>query len=256
MEPLIIGEIGSYAHGLNTADSDHDYIGLYADTPETLIGINPTSRATKLRDKPEGVKSEAGDEETTLYSLRHYTSLAAQGNPTLMTLLFTPTLISPDTIELQTNRDMFLSKRLVARHIGYADNMTARLTGGKAPRTNRPELVAAHGYDTKAAMHAIRLLMQGHEMLTTQTMQMPMRHDQRTYLLALRNGAIPKQEALNAIQHWKRAIREAETTTTLPDQPDYDRINRWLIKTHHQQWEQYSTASAACSAASYSSSGR
>ncbi len=250
VKPLIIGEIGSYAHGLNTADSDHDYIGLYADTPETLIGINPaSSRATKIRDKPAGVKSEAGDTETTLYSLRHYTSLAAQGNPTLMTLLFTPTLTHPDTIGLQANSDMFLSKRLVARHIGYADNMTARLTGGKAPRTNRPELVAAHGYDSKAAFHAVRLLIQGHEMLLTHTMRMPMSEGNRTYLMSMRRGEIPKDEALAAIAAYRSAIIEAETQTTLPDHPDYDRINRWLIETHHQQWEQSSTGSVACSVA-------
>lgn len=234
--PLIVGEVGSYAHGLNTATSDHDYIGIYAEQPESIIGLDTSKHAIRDRDKPEGIKSETGDSETTYYSLRHYALLAAQGNPTVLTLLYTPNLIVPDTIGIQANRDMFLSKRLAARHIGYANNMTARLTGQKAPRTNRPELIEAHGYDTKAAFHAIRLLIQGHELLTEQTMTMPMRDEHREYLLAVRNGEVPECDALMAIGYWRSEIQLAESATTLPETPDYTRINAWLIRTHDDQW--------------------
>jgi uncharacterized protein len=41
------------------------------------------------------------------------------------------------------------------------------MTGGAGAHTNRPELVAVHGYDTKYAMHALRLGLQGIELLTT-----------------------------------------------------------------------------------------
>jgi hypothetical protein len=35
------------------------------------------------------------------------------------------------------------------------------MTGQAGAHTNRPELVAVHGYDTKYAMHALRLGLQG-----------------------------------------------------------------------------------------------
>lgn len=235
-DAVIVGEIGSFAHGLNVATSDHDYMGIYMDPPECLIGLKPERGAVRDRAKPEGVKSEPGDSEATFYGLRKYASLAAQGNPTMMTLLYTPNLIVPDKIGLQANRDMFLSKRLVARHMGYADSMAAQITGEKAPRTNRPELVAAHGYDTKAAFHAIRLLIQGHQLLTRQEMPMPMPSLFRYYLLEIREGKLPKGAALADIKYWRDRIQEAEADTSLPDEPDYDRINAWLIDVHEAYW--------------------
>lgn len=236
IQPVIVGEIGSVAHGLGTPESDHDYMGVYIDAPEVLIGWQPEHGAVRDRDKPEGIKSEAGDSETTYYGLRKYVKLITDGNPTVLTLLFTPTLTTPDRIGLQANRDMFLSRKLATRHVGYADSMHARLTGRKAPRTNRPELIAKHGYDTKAAFHALRLLIQGYEMLTRQTMTMPMDDRERTYLLDVRHGKVPEDDVLDAIEYWRAELQAAEGTSPLPPEPDYIKINRWLIKIHTAAW--------------------
>ncbi|MBF9350688.1 MULTISPECIES: nucleotidyltransferase domain-containing protein [Mycobacteroides] len=236
IQPVIVGEIGSVAHGLGTPESDHDYMGIYIDAPEVLIGWQPEHGAVRDRDKPEGIKSEAGDSETTYYGLRKYVKLITDGNPTVMTLLFTPNLTTPDRIGLQANRDMFLSRKLATRHVGYADSMHARLTGKKAPRTNRPELIAKHGYDTKAAFHALRLLIQGYEMLTRQTMTMPMTDLARDYLLNVRHGKIPENDVLDAIEYWRAELQAAEGTSPLPPEPDYTKINQWLIETHVNAW--------------------
>ncbi|SIL71198.1 Predicted nucleotidyltransferase [Mycobacteroides abscessus subsp. abscessus] len=241
MQPVIVGEIGSTAHGLGTPESDHDYIGLYLDPPESLIGHKPEQGAVRDRDKPEGIKSEAGDSEVTYYGLRKYIRLVTDGNPTVMTLLFTPVLKVADKIGLQKVRDMFLSRKLAARHIGYADSMYARLTGQRAPRTNRPELIAKHGYDTKAAFHALRLLIQGHEMLTKQTMTMPMVDRERNYLLDIRHGRVPEAEVLGAIDHYRDQLVAAEGKSPLPPEPDYAKINGWLITAHAQHWSGEST---------------
>lgn len=236
VNPIIVGEIGSYAHGLNTKDSDHDYIGIHVDDPRVLMGLQGELGAVRDRDKAEGVKSEAGDTETTYYGLRKYVQLACQGNPTVMTLLFTPNLVVPDMYGLQAARGLFMSKRLIDRHVGYADNMAARLTGEKAPRTNRPELVEAHGYDTKAAFHALRLLMQGLEMLTTGTMTMPMWPVQRQHLLNIRAGLVSQEQVLEEIQNLKYLIQSTRYVTSLPDDPDMDAVNEWLVDTHAAYW--------------------
>lgn len=44
------------------------------------------------------------------------------------------------------------------------------MTGARGARTNR-ELVAAHGYDSKCAMHALRLGLQGVNLLTVARVQ-------------------------------------------------------------------------------------
>ena len=244
---VILGEIGSTAHGLDTPESDHDFMGIYIDPPQALIGLQKEDKSIRDRDKPEGVKSAPGDSEAIYYGLRKYVDLVAQGNPTMMTLLFTPNLTIPDHIGIQKVRNMFLSRRLADRHMGYADSMAARITGERAPRTNRPELIAKHGFDTKASFHAIRLLMQGHEMLTRQTMQMPMSDLKRSYLLDVRNGKVSQADVLDTIRYWRQELQNAESESPLPEHPDYGQINEWLIETHRAEWRTPSWAlSAGC----------
>lgn len=236
LDPVIVGEIGSYAHGLATADSDHDFHGIFIEPPEQVIGAMPRSESKRERDQPEGVKSAPGDDETTFYGLHKYVKLALQGNPTILTLLFTPALTVPDSIGLQDNAHLFLNRNVAARHIGYADSMDARLTGLKAPRTNRPELIAKHGYDTKAAFHAIRLLIQGHQLLTMGIMYMPMYPHHREHLLAIRTGEVSEQEALEDIAFYRRQLVDAEDTSPLPERPDYEGASRFLVDTYMQHW--------------------
>lgn len=236
MKPVIVGEVGSVAHGLGVPESDHDYHGVYIDPPEALIGLNGSKGAFRHRDRPEGVKSEPGDEEATFYALRDYARLAAAGNPTVLTLLFTPTLTVHDSIGLQANRDMFLSKQIATTHVGYATSMFRRLTGDLAPRTNRPQLIEEHGYDTKAAFHAIRHLIQGHELLMFGTMTMPMYPMVCKYLLDVRAGKYTEQDVINAILAWHDKIEHAAETSQLPDRADMGRINEWLVATHEDAW--------------------
>lgn len=237
VDPLIIGEVGSVAHGLGIASSDHDYHGLYLDGPDVLVGLKHEIGSFKNRDQPEGVKSQPGDNETTFYGLRHYINQCAQGNPTFLTLLFTPVLTSPDIIGLQSAREMLLSRRIANTHIGYATSMYRRLTGDLAPRTNRPELIALHGYDTKACFHALRLLIQGWELLMTGHMTMPMLPGDRDLLLDIRNGKYPESFVLDEIQHWKAKIEKAEAMSVLPELPDMTKVNSWLTNVHRTLWE-------------------
>lgn len=54
-----------------------------------------------------------------------------------------------------------------ARFLSYLEAQKAAMTGEAGAHSNRPELIAAHGYDTKYAMHAMRLGYRGVELLTT-----------------------------------------------------------------------------------------
>lgn len=233
--PVIVGETGSYAHGLNVETSDHDYLGLYADRPDQLIGLKPLRKGVRKGDQPEGVRLSAGESETTYHAVRKYASLAAQGNPTMLTLLFTPILTVPDEIGLQANRDMFLSKRVARTHVGYADSIIAQLTGKKAPHPYRPELIEKYGFDVKHSCHAIRILLQGIELLKTGEIELPMRALDREALLNVREGYYSKDQCLSWIRDARSDIDKVDSI--LPDEPDYDRINQWLIDVHNKEWE-------------------
>jgi hypothetical protein len=74
------------------------------------------------------------------------------------------------------------------------------MTGQAAAYTNRPELVAVHGYDTKYAMHALRLGLQGVELLSSGKITFPVPEPDRELpgflvgarLTAGRAGAQPR----------------------------------------------------------------
>ena len=68
--------------------------------------------------------------------------------------------------ELARNASCFVSRLAVGRFLGYLKTQKAAMTSQAGAHTNRPELVAVHGYDTKYAMHALRLGLQGVELLT------------------------------------------------------------------------------------------
>jgi hypothetical protein len=86
--------------------------------------------------------------------------------------------------------------------------------------TNRPELVAIHGYDTKYAMHALRLGLQGIELLTTGRITLPVPEPHRAYLRSIRRGQRPLAEVLDAVTCAQARLTELRDSPAIPDQPD------------------------------------
>lgn len=234
MHVVLEAEIGSTAYGLNTAASDHDYVAVYLEPVETLFGIAPESKTCIDRPRTENAKSQAGDREQTLYPLRKFASLAAQGNPSVMSVLFSPLITVPDTIGLRGVRDMFMSKKALDSHRGYAESLVAQLTGKRKPQFNRPELVSAHGWDTKAGRYAAQLLMQSIEMARNGSMSMPMSGNYLAFLKQVRDGELSLDDVLARIEGLKSELHDAEKGSELPDTPDYEAVNSWLIKTYRE----------------------
>jgi uncharacterized protein len=94
-------------------------------------------------------------------SARKWARLALAGNPTVLLVLFAPDheVVFRDEAgaELAANAHRFVSRLAASRYLGYLKGQKAAMTGQPGAHTNRPELVAVHGYDTKYAMHALRL---------------------------------------------------------------------------------------------------
>jgi uncharacterized protein len=88
--------------------------------------------------------------------------------------------------ELTANAHRFVSALAAERFLGYLQAQKAAMTGEAGAHTNRPELVAQHGYDTKYAMHALRLGLQGVELLTTGRISLPVPEPDRAYLRTVR----------------------------------------------------------------------
>ena len=102
------------------------------------------------------------------------------------------------------------------------------MTGEPGGHTNRPELVALHGYDTKYAMHALRLGLQGVKLLSTGRITLPAPEPSRAYLRSVRHGEAPLSEVLMAIDRAEADLERLRSSEVVPAQPDRDWVDDWL----------------------------
>lgn len=232
---------GSHAHGINTPASDYDYLSVNIAPLETTLGLAPGRTTDVVRSAPEGTRASAGDVEHTTYELRHFMKLATQGNPNILVPLFCDdehvVHMTQEGRELRELAWAIVSMQAVRRHLGYLDAQYGRMLGKgphQARKPNRPELIEAHGYDTKYAAHALRLAWQGLDLATYAYIRLPMREKDRTALLEIRAGEWTEEQVSREIEFNRDELRRYvnyEVHSVLPDAPNYDLINQWLIDT-------------------------
>lgn len=112
------------------------------------------------------------------------------------------------------------------------------MTGESGAHTNRPELVAVHGYDTKFAMHALRLGVQGAELLTTGRITLPVPEPDLSFLRAVRRGEVGLAEVLAAIDAAESRLLQLCESTAVPPEPDRAWVDDWLHQSHVAYWRE------------------
>lgn len=240
-------QVGSNVHGLNLdGQNDRDEIGICVEPPEYVIGLRPFEQYIH-HSRPEHTRSGPGDLDLTVYSLRKWTRLALDGNPTVLLPLFVPEhdIVTATAIghELRERRARLVSRRAGRRFLGYLRAQRERLEGTRAGKhTNRPELIERYGFDTKFAYHMVRLGIQGIELQETGTITLPMPEPDRSWLLALRRGEHTRAEALERARDLEERLLRLCATSDLPEEPDAAWADRFLIDTYRRAWAEAVTA--------------
>ncbi len=247
---ILRGAVGSTVHGLHHGgQDDRDEMAIFVEPPEYLVGLRVARGAGGWqqlehyveRTQPEGVRSGPGDLDLVAYSLRKWLRLALAGNPTVLLLLFSP----PETLvactaagrRLRELAPVIVSRQAGPRYIGYLRAQKERLLGTRGQRrVNRPELIAAHGYDTKYAMHVARLGYQGIELLSTGRLTLPMREPERSRVMAIRTGERSYEEAVAEIEEVERRLVRAVEESPLPAEPDAARVDEFVVATYREAW--------------------
>ncbi len=249
-------QVGSGVHGTAVAGSDdRDEMGICLEPPEYVTGLSRVPRGTGATtatvrfeqyerhtawDLPGGLsrRSGAGDLDVVIYTARKWCRLALDGNPTVLLLLFVPesetVYCSAAGEELRTNASAFLSRRVADRFLGYLESQRRGMLG--LARTNRPELVAHYGYDTKYAMHAVRLGLQGIELLSTGTLSLPVREPDLSVLRAVRAGQYSRDDVVDMVADVTERLRAAAESSDLPAEPNLTWVNDWLHRHHLAYW--------------------
>lgn len=90
----------------------------------------------------------------------------------------------------------------------------------------RAQLERQHGYDTKHALHLIRLMRKGLEVLETGDLRV--RRDDADELSAIRDGAMSFDELVAAATWLQESMGQVAATTTLPADINRDRVDGLL----------------------------
>ena len=202
--------IGSQAYGLADAESDVDRRGIYLPTADlhwSLYGV------------PEQLENEATQE--AYWELQKFLVLALKANPNILECLYTPLVekATPLAAELLAMKSIFLSRVVYQTFNGYVLSQFKKM---QADIRNQGQLKWKH------VMHLIRLLISGISALKYGFV--PVRvEDHREQLLAIKRGEMPWEE----IEKWRLALHtefdRALAETKLPERPDYERANAFLI---------------------------
>lgn len=233
---ILRGLVGSTAHGTGLdGHEDRDEMGVCVEPAEYVCGLSLFEQFTH-RTQPEGVRSGPGDLDLTIYSLRKFCRLAAKGNPSVLLLLWLPEYLTMTGIgeRLVGLRDAFVSREAGWRYLGYLEAQRRALTGERSARTGRHEIIDRFGYDSKYAMHALRLGYQGIEYLSERRVSVPVPEPLREHLRSVRRGEVELAAIIAEIDKVSADLR-AVTERTLGI-ADYAAINRFLIEAHHEHW--------------------
>jgi predicted nucleotidyltransferase len=236
---ILRGLVGSTVHGLsNPGTDDRDEMGVCIEPPEYVIGLRGFEHYVS-RTQPEGVPSGPGDLDLTIYGLRKFCRLALKGSPTVLLLLF----IDGEHLlhrtqageELQALAPALLSKRTGRAFLGYLGAQRRSLLGERHATRTR-ELSGEHGYDTKYAMHALRIGIQGIELLQTGRISLPVPEPDRARLREVRAGTPTLGEIVEQLDDVTARLERHVSASGLPDRPDHARVDRFLVSTYERAW--------------------
>ncbi len=235
---IIRSLVGSNVHGLGMGTDDRDEMGVCVEPQPYILGLREFEHFV-YRTQAEGRPSGQGDLDLTIYGLRKYARMAVKGSPTVLLLLFVPEqhlIVQTETgRQLQALAPAFVSRHAGRSFLGYLQAQRRGLIGQRHATRTR-ERSDQHGYDTKYAMHALRIGHQGEELLTTGRITLPIREPCRSELMAVRRGEPPLVEILDRLDDAVHRIGRLVAGHDLPQSADEDAVDRFLIDAYGRFW--------------------
>lgn len=211
---------GSHSYNLALPTSDTDFFGVYAAPTKSLVGLNLPPE-TLDGQKPDWVIHEAGK----------FARLLLKGNPSIVEALWTDRqcFMSAPWRELRTCRRKFLSGRTVKQYLGYAQGQLQKLTKGSYLHTTGGK------FNTKWAAHLIRLLMDAGQIATGGEPAVWKEGEERAFLMSIREGQY-SDEAIQKMADQMIAKIDAVKPWNVPEEPDAQALEQWLLSVREQEW--------------------
>lgn len=233
---------GSVSYGVSDDTSDMDVVAIAIPPksdmlrPHMIHGFDPLPKPFGTWQKHH-MRYNTKMYDLTVYGLPEFLKLTMGCNPNLLACLFTPRrciLTSSEVGEmLVSNRKLFLSKLVFPKYRGYAMSQMQKIetkTGSDNPK--RQATIEAHGFDTKYAMHLVRLLLECEQILSTGDVDITR---DRELLKGIRRGEWSLEQVKQFFVDKDRSLEEMRNTSNLPETPPVDQVRNLLLNCleHH-----------------------
>ena len=228
---------GSQAHGAKVgATDDTDWYGLYIPPAKDVLGLRREEHFVFTTGGKEGGNGPR-DVDVCLYTLLKWAGLAAKGNPSALHFLFAPLQFTSEMWKQVSARpELFLAKGHVKPFLGFADDQMKRLLGQKGQKNiHRAEIEKKFGYDTKYAMHVIRLYGEAKELMVDGRITLP--RPNKDELIAIRVGKYSLGEIEELGRQLEQEALAAQEKSPLADTIDREAISELLAEVHLRFWE-------------------
>lgn len=232
---VFLTEFGSAAYGTRVPGSDEDIRGIAVAPLTDMFGFS-TPFEQYEQDHPDLV----------IYDIRKFMRLAVKGNPAILEILFThPSswLFSHQIgLDLIRFRESFITVEAAFRFQKYALSRlpeiertlknglewAAKYDAGQIvtppdPNPTRAALIAKYGYDTKEAMHAVRIIRMAKEMVEGKGVIV--RRPDAEELVAIRNGSMEASQVIDYVKLMGAAVEDLAKTSKLPRKADRDQLD-------------------------------
>lgn len=203
--------ISSRAYGVHDEESDVDRRGIYLPTADqhwSLYGV------------PEQIENETTQE--AYWELQKFVVLALKANPNVLECLYSPIVetATPLALKLRDMKEAFMSKLAYQTYNGYVMSQFKKM---QADIRNQGQIKWKH------VMHLIRLLLSGIKVLSEGFVPVEVA-EHREALLTIKSGEMPWGD----VEAWRLKLHteldEAFQKTELPERPDYEAANAFLVK--------------------------
>jgi uncharacterized protein len=203
--------------------------------PEKLIGLERDEHFVFTTGGKE-VGNGPQDVDVCLYSLRKWAGMAAKGNPSALHFVFAAEEFSTKWWQtIRQDRNVFASRQHLTPFIKFADDQMDRLLGRKGQKNiHRAALEEAHGYDTKYAMHVIRLYLEAKEYMETGKITLP--NPRVELLVAIRRGKYKLSEIEAMGKELQAETYSAQLKSPLPDAVNQEAVTRLVTGAYLDFW--------------------
>ena len=167
--------------------------------------------------------SPDGQRDEVYWELEKFLRLALKANPSVLETLWTPMVLLADGTaqELRAIRQAFLSKHVYKTYSGYVLSQFRRM-GQRPQGQGHLQAQARHAPDPPAALRRRRPSRPARSACDVA--------EHRDELLHIRNDGLPFEEVKRRALELDERFQQAFERTALPEQPDYQRVDDFLIR--------------------------